>query len=415
MASIVKRGNSYSVVYMTTVRGQRKQKWESYHSREEAERRKQTLDMYYLAKRRKEAHQIETVAQLMEKYVALYGVSKWSASTFQSNSGLIRNYILPLFGSIRLKELSPLMAAELYRDLLQQPRYEGPYHKNRGQTVSLSVLRDIHKLLHSAFEQAVLWETVDRNPFHRVPFPKMKGKQLAFLRPEQIQHLLSHCDDTWLKLVIHLAFAGTLRKGELLALTWQDVDWENNSIQVGKTLRRVSCEALQALGHRDILYKFPPSAQAKKTVLVLKRPKTMSSHRKIFLPETVMSLLREYCNLQGKQRTAGSAACPDLIFQYQDGRPLQETTLSKYFKAALQRAGLPQVDFHSLRHSSITYKLILSSGDIKAVQGDSGHAQAEMVTELYAHILDGTRKLNAQKFETAFYCNVNIEGQCAQQ
>lgn len=415
MASIVKRGNSYSVVYMTTVRGQRKQKWETYHSSEEAERRKQTLDMYYQSKRRKEDHQIETVTQLMEKYVALYGVSKWSASTFQSNSGLIRNYIFPLFGNIRLKELSPLMAAELYRDLLQQPRYEGPYHKNRGQTVSLSVLRDIHKLLHSAFEQAVLWETVDRNPFHRVPFPKMKVKQLAFLRPEQIQHLLSHCDDTWLKLVIHLAFAGTLRKGELLALTWQDVDWENNSIQVSKTLKRVSREALQALGHRDILYEFPPSALAKKTVLVLKQPKTMSSHRKIFLPETVMSLLREYCNLQGKQRAAGSAACPDLIFQYKDGRPLQETTLSKYFKSALQRAGLPQVDFHSLRHSSITYKLILSSGDIKAVQGDSGHAQAEMVTELYAHILGEARKLNAQKFETAFYCNLNTEGQCTQQ
>ncbi len=411
MASIVKRGNSYSVVYMTTVRGQRKQKWETYHSREEAERRTQTLDMYCHAKCRKEDHQIETVTQLMEKYVALYGFSKWSASTFQSNSGLIRNYILPLFGNIRLKELSPLMAAELYRDLLQQPRCEDLYHKSYGQSVSLSVLRDIHKLLHSAFEQAVLWETVDRNPFHRVPFPKMKVKQRIFLQPEQIQHLLSHCDDIWLKLAIHLAFAGTLRKGELLALTWQDVDWENSSIQVSKTLKRVSCEALQALGCRDILYEFPPSTQAKKTVLVLKRPKTMSSHRKIFLPETVISLLREYY----RQRVIGSAAYPDLIFQYKDGRPLQETTLSKYFKSALQRAGLPQVDFHSLRHSSITYKLILSSGDIKAVQGDSGHAQAEMVTELYAHILDGARKLNAQKFETAFYHNLSIEGPCAQQ
>lgn len=76
---------------------------------------------------------------------------------------------------------------------------------------------------------------------------------------------------------------------------------------------------------------------------------------------------------------------------------------------------MPQVDFHSLRHSSITYKLILSSGNIKAVQGDSGHAQAEMVTEIYAHVLDGARKLNAKKFETEFYCNLNAEGRCAQQ
>ena len=403
MASIVKRGNSYSVVYITTVCGQRKQKWETYHSSEEAARRKQTLEMHYQSKQRKEEHQIETITQLMEKYVDLYGVSKWSPSTFQSNSGLIRNYILPLFGNIRLKELAPLMAAELYRDLLQQPRYEDRYHKTRGQTVSLSVLRDIHKLLHSAFEQAVLWETVDRNPFHRAPFPKMMAKQRTFLRPEQIQHLLGHCDDIWLKIAIHLAFAGTLRKGELLALTWQDVDWENNSIQVNKTLKRISREALQVLGSQDVLYEFPSSVQAKKTVLILKQPKTVSSHRKVFLPETVMCLLREHYDRQSKQTLLRSTTYPHLIFQYGDGRPLQESTLSKHFKSALQRAGLPRVDFHSLRHSSITYKLILSSGDIKAVQGDSGHAQVKMVTEIYSHIIDENRKANALRFETEFY------------
>ncbi len=64
--------------------------------------------------------------------------------------------------------------------------------------------------------------------------------------------------------------------------------------------------------------------------------------------------------------------------------------------------------FHSLRHTSVTYKLKLSGGDIKAVQGDSGHAQADMVTEVYGHIIDEDRRKNAQRMEDAFYNRENL-------
>ena len=64
--------------------------------------------------------------------------------------------------------------------------------------------------------------------------------------------------------------------------------------------------------------------------------------------------------------------------------------------------------FHSLRHSSTTYKLKLNHGDLKATQGDTGHAQIDMITSVYAHILDEDRKINAQKFESAFYANPDL-------
>ena len=401
MATIVERGKSYSVVYMTTIQGHRKQKWETYHTKAEAERRKQILDLYQQTKRRKEHEKVETISDLMERYVALYGQTKWAFSTYQSNCGLVRNYVLPLLGNIRLEELSPRIVAELYRDFLQQPRYDGPYHKNRGKTVSLSVLRDIHKLLHSAFEQAVLWEYISRNPFHRAVLPRMEPKPRQFLRPDQISVLLEQCDNPRLALAIHLAFAGSLRKGELLALTWQDVDWENSSIHVNKTLSRISKEALQTLGKQSVLFEFPPVLREDKTVLVLKSPKTVSSNRIIYLPGTVMRLLKEHLNHQQEEGTAD----PIMVFQDKDGRPLQDTTLIKYFQSALQRVDLPKVCFHSLRHSSITYKLFLSGGDIKSVQGDSGHAQAEMVTEIYGHVIDENRRQNTLLFEQAFYQN----------
>lgn len=77
-------------------------------------------------------------------------------------------------------------------------------------------------------------------------------------------------------------------------------------------------------------------------------------------------------------------------------------------KQIIKKEGLPDVVFHSLRHTSVTYKLKLSGGDIKAVQGDSGHAQADMVTEVYGHILDEDRKKNAQLMENAFYNKENL-------
>lgn len=73
------------------------------------------------------------------------------------------------------------------------------------------------------------------------------------------------------------------------------------------------------------------------------------------------------------------------------------------FHELIEKNDLPKVVFHSLRHTSITYKLKLNGGDVKSVQGDSGHAQAKMVTDQYSHILDEDRRTNAQLFEDAFY------------
>ena len=94
---------------------------------------------------------------------------------------------------------------------------------------------------------------------------------------------------------------------------------------------------------------------------------------------------------------------PDLILRYSNGRPLSEETLPRLLEKQLLQLGLPVVSFHSLRHSSISYKLVLTGGNIKAVQGDSGHAQAEMITERYGHIIDSCRKQCAQDFEKEFY------------
>ena len=92
----------------------------------------------------------------------------------------------------------------------------------------------------------------------------------------------------------------------------------------------------------------------------------------------------------------------DLVIASPMGTPVEHGQIEKSFKDFIKHYELPAVVFHSLRHSSITYKLKLTGGDIKAVQGDSGHSQAQMVTDQYSHILDESRKENARLLENAF-------------
>ena len=91
------------------------------------------------------------------------------------------------------------------------------------------------------------------------------------------------------------------------------------------------------------------------------------------------------------------------MFCNPNGRPIEGQTINRALSKLIQDNNLPPVVFHSLRHSSITYKLKLNGGDMKSVQGDSGHAQVKMVADVYSHIIDEDRRINAQRFEENFY------------
>jgi len=93
----------------------------------------------------------------------------------------------------------------------------------------------------------------------------------------------------------------------------------------------------------------------------------------------------------------------DLVFCSSVGTPIEGQVINRALNKLIEEHQLPKVVFHSLRHSSITYKLKLNGGDMKSVQGDSGHAQVKMVADVYSHIIDEDRRLNAQRFEEAFY------------
>lgn len=159
------------------------------------------------------------------------------------------------------------------------------------------------------------------------------------------------------------------------------------------------------------MFKFPPTFASTHTALVLKTPKTKTSVRKVFLPKTVAEMLvQRKADIEELKDLFGDEFVDfNLVFCSSNGKPIEGQVINRAFNKLIEEKGLPKVVFHSLRHSNITYKLKLNGGDIKAVQGDSGHAQASMVTEQYAHILDDDRRLNAQRFDDFFYQHQGAE------
>lgn len=415
MASIISRNNRFYVIcsYMDE-QGKRKQKWETFKTLPEAEERKAQIE-YSQQLGTFTIPSCTTLSDLLSEYVSLYGKVKWSISAYSSNTSLIKHYIEPYLGNIKLKEVTARSLEKYYQMLLKTPatrRATDRKNKKVTATVTPSTIRKVHSLLRSAFNQAEKWDLIDKNPAQYATIPKQEAKQREIWDAPTLFKAIECCEDQCLKLCLNLAFACSLRIGELLGLTWDCVDISEESIMAGnasifvnKELQRVNKTVMNTLDSKDILVTFPNQSSKNKTVLVLKKPKTLTSTRKVFLPKSVAEMLVAWKMEQNSIIEALGSEYSDfqLVIAGSYGFPIESSRIRKAMKDLIKDNNLPPVVFHSLRHSSITYKLKLNGGDIKAVQGDSGHSQAQMVTDQYSHILDENRKQNAELLERAFY------------
>lgn len=289
--------------------------------------------------------------------------------------------------------------------------------KPKTEFISNQNIEKIIKLLRCAFKQAVRWELIAKNPFENTVLPKTEYKKRDIWDADTIRIALDQCTDSKLYVAMNLAFACSLRMGEILGLTWKNVHIEDENIAADNAyvyieaeLIRASKQAIEMIGEKDIFHIFTPLMPNTSTRLILKKPKTKSSERKVWLPKTVAYILREWKKAQDELKSFLGEEYQDydLVVALPNGRPCENRIIEKEFSLLKEKAGLPNVVFHSLRHSSTTYKLKLNHGDLKATQGDTGHAEIDMITKVYAHILDEDRKINAQKFESAFYANPDL-------
>ena len=418
MASIKQRGDKFCVIYHYNDNdGKRRQKWETYSTKAEAKRRAKEIE-YKAEMGLLSVPKCKTLKELLEEYIVLYGRDKWALSTYERNVRLIRNYITPIIGDTKLKDINTRFMETFYQSLLKLPAVPNlATGKMDNGTVSTSTIRDIHKLLRNAFEQAVKWELMDKNPCIRATVPKHKSQKRDIWTAEQLMYAIEVCEDQFMKLALNLTFAASIRMGELLGLTWDCVDTSQEAmdegrayIYINKEKQRVSKEAIKELNGKDILLTFPEESKRCKTVRILKTPKTESSVRKVYIPRSVAMMLNEWRDNQNEIKKVLGEEYQDygLVMATSYGLPASGSYLRKGLKKIIDEHNLPPVVFHSLRHTSVTYKLKLNGGDIKAVQGDSGHSQVNMITDVYSHIIDEDRRKNAELFEDAFYGKKNL-------
>lgn len=418
MASIVKRGKTYSIAYYEGEGKNRHQVWESGLSYTAAKSRKATIE-YEMEQNTHVEHNDITVSDFLYEFIEKYGAKKWVASTYDGNVGLLENYVHPYWGDKKLKNIRTKTVDDFYHFLMNEAEPATNMGKPRRKKISASTIHDIHKVMRCAFNQAKRWEYIAKNPFLDATLPEHKESKRDALTPEQLHRILEYTDrpeiyDLYMMhCAIQLAFACCLRGGEVGGSQWDRFDSESNVLFIDRVIDRVDKKLADKLAKMDILMKFPNLYPGTRTVIVLKQPKTEGSIRNVYIPDTVVQKLQKLKEMQDKLKLElGDDGYMDygLIICQANGRPIMTEHLNKRFKEVLSDLDDPTINvgnvvFHSLRHTSAGVKLKISKGDLKAVQGDGGWNTPDMITKRYAHILDEDRRKLAQEMDESFYGN----------
>lgn len=418
MASIVKRGKTYSVVYYEGEGKNKHQVWESGLSYNTAKSRKAQIEYEISQNIHIDSNDL-TVEQFLYDFIEKYGEKRWAASTYDGNVGLMENYVFPYLGDKKLSSIKTKTVDDYYYFLENEAEPVTNPGKPRREKVGASTIIDIHKVLRCAFNKAVKWDLIAKNPFLNATVPEHKEKQRGALTPEQLFKVLEFTDRPqiydyyMIHCAINLAFACCMRGGEIGGAQWERYDSQNRTLYIDRVIDRVNKKMVEKLTKMDVQFKFPNLYPGTRTMIVLKQPKTDGSIRNVYIPETVANKLNTLFNLQREmKRELGEEGYMDygLIICQANGRPIMTEHLNKRFKEILIEMNDPDIDtddivFHSIRHTSAGAKLRISSGDLKAVQGDGGWSTPDMVTKRYAHILDEDRQNLASEMEERFYQN----------
>lgn len=299
----------------------------------------------------------ETLGAFLLRWLEDVARTTVRATTHMRYESLVRTHILPRVGGLGLAKLEPRQVQALYSRM--ETEGAGP------RTIEL-----VHAVLHRALDQAVKWGLLMRNPTDAAEKPRVPKRKMQTLSPEQARQLLEAAKEDRLEAVFVLAVATGLRQGELLALHWEDIDLDGGMLMVRHTLQDVRGE------------------------LRLEEPKTSKGRRRVDLPAFAVEALRRH-----KDRMAEEGHDKAWVFCDNKGGPLRVSNfLRRSFLPLLQRAGLPRIRFHDLRHTAAT--LLLSKGvHPKVVQERLGHAQIAITLDTYSHVLPSMQREAASKLD----------------
>jgi integrase len=267
-------------------------------------------------------------------------------------AAIIRRHLAPAIGRVRLEKLTPGHVQAMLDAML-------------AAGLSPRSVLGLRIVLLAALKQGLRWGMVGRNVAELVSAPRVVNAEMKVLSPEQARQFLVACRGDALEALYWLALSTGLRRGELLALKWQDVDFERGILSVRRALGRSTSEGI-----------------------VIAEPKTPQGRRTVRLSAPVIAVLRAHRKAQLERRLQAGPEWQeaDFLFTTGIGTTFDPSTLGKVFKAMLEKAKLPAVRFHDLRHSAAT--IALSQGvHPKIVSEMLGHSKISLTLEVYSHSL----------------------------
>jgi integrase len=344
--------------------GKRRQKWHSVRGiKKEAE-----AEMSRLLNEMNTGAYVEparmSVRDYLDKWLADYAKHNVAGKTYERYDEIVRNYLAPELGSTMLPKLKPLHIQSFYSKLLASGRRDG-----KGGLSAQTVLH-CHRVLNAALKQAVRWQLLARNPAEAVQPPRPERTEMRALDEAETATLLRLLSGTRLYPPVLLAATTGLRRGEILALRWEDLDFEKRTLRVAQSLEQT------------------------KDGLRFKAPKTHRSRRLLALPAIAADALKAHKVAQAKERLALGRLYQDhgLVCPRQDGTPWPPDMLSTAFAAFVARSdALPHVRFHDLRHTHAT-QLLRAGVHPKVVSERLGHSAIGITLDTYSHVLPGMQE-----------------------
>jgi integrase len=270
--------------------------------------------------------------------------------THERYADIVRCYLVPTLGGLRLQKLMPSGITRAYARFDRNP--------------SPRTRRHIHRILRSALERAVEQQVIVRNPADAITrLPKVERQPIATLTVEQSNQLLRSLAHTTTYWPVLIALATGMRRGEILALRWGNVDLDRGIVSV--------VESLEQTRARGLRFKSPKSGKG----------------RSITLPRFAMEELRRRKREQAEALLALGVRQDGrtLVCATQDGSPRSPESFTTRYMEYVAKAGVPKVRFHDLRHSHAT-QLLTQGVHPKVVQERLGHSSISMTLDIYSHV-----------------------------
>lgn len=309
-----------------------------------------------------------SVEAFLDYWYKNHSANKVKDTTRADDESIIRNHLKPYFGKFKLCNLKGYQIQETYEYMSKKGNT-----KDKKGGLSAKTIRNIHAVFSRALKQACKEGLIAKNPLESITLPRVEKTTIEILTPKEQKALEEKCyDHPWGMAIILTLYSG-MRLGEVLGLTWADINFEKNTISINKQLSR--------------LKNFDTDVETKTTLGLRGETKTKSSTRVICIAMAVMDKLKSYKQEQDalKQKIKSAYNDLDMVFCTENGYYIDPKTFTDFYTRTLKKAGIGHKTFHALRHTFATRALEKGIAP-KVVAEILGHSSTQITLDTYTHV-----------------------------